>query len=215
MSIFVECLPLGPLPTNCYLCTESKSGYTAVIDPGAWGPQLQQAIADKNVRHIWLTHGHFDHIMGVAQLQQATGARVYVHSADKAMLTDAALNLCAGMGLGEVEPFQADALLRDNDSFGLGPVPVRVIHTPGHTAGGCCFMLEDLLFTGDTLMRGTMGRTDFPTGDYAQLLCSLQKLKELPGDYRVLPGHEAESTLDWERRHNPYMEPEKYGLTAE
>lgn len=210
----IEAFEAGPLPTNCYFLTDEATGKTAVIDPGAYDSQIQRAAQSHDVAMVLLTHGHFDHIMGVGDLVARIGAKVYLDAADAAMVRDPRQNLSGVMRLGAVKPFTPDVLLHDGDTFPLGSLRIRVLHTPGHTPGGCCYLAEDALFSGDTLMGGSAGRTDFPGGDYRALLASLQKLKALPGDWRVFPGHGPESTLDWERRNNPYLEPERYGLTT-
>jgi len=198
----------GPLPTNCYLLTDEKTGETAVIDPGFESQQLTRALSSvglEKVNAILLTHGHFDHIMGVTGIKRLTHAKVYIESDDWHFTTDPALNLSGMMLPASIPTFTADVALNDGEIIELGSLSIRVLHTPGHTIGSCCYLVEDAIFTGDTLMKGTCGRTDFPTGSYAQMLESLKKLKNLQGDYHIYPGHEEESTLEYERKNNPYM----------
>ncbi len=198
----------GPLPTNCYLLTEETSGETAVIDPGFESSELTKAVLAKgkeNVKAILLTHGHFDHIMGVSRIQELTGAKVYIYSDDVMFPNDNSLNMSTLIFSNPVPSFTADVTLNDGDEIRIGSLTVRVLHTPGHTIGGCCYMVENAIFTGDTLMKCSCGRTDFPTGSYPQMLQSLSKLKKLEGDYHIYPGHESESTLEYERKNNPYM----------
>ncbi|NLJ31691.1 MAG: MBL fold metallo-hydrolase [Clostridiales bacterium] len=197
----------GPLPTNCYLLKDEETGACAVIDPGFESRELTDAILAegvKNVRLILLTHGHFDHIMGVNAVKDLTGAKICIHSDDLLFLRDDALNLSSMIPV-PVKPFSADTVLNDGDVIPLGSLKIRVMHTPGHTIGSCCYLVGDAAFTGDTLMKCTCGRTDFPTGNYPQMLESLQRLKHLEGDYHIYPGHEGESTLEYERKNNPYM----------
>lgn len=201
-------IPGGPLPTNCYLLTEEQTGLTAVIDPGFESEELTESVlaaGEGKVPMILLTHAHFDHITGVAKLKKLTGAKVYLHSEELMFVSDSTLN---GSGIfygAEVPEFRIDVPMSDGDEIGLGSLAIRVLHTPGHTAGGCCFLVGDSLFTGDTLMKLSCGRTDFPTGNNRQMRDSLQKLAKLPGDYRVYPGHGPESTLDYERKNNSFL----------
>ncbi len=201
-------IPGGPLPTNCYFLTDDATGDTAVIDPGFDSKELTDAVlaAGKNhVKLILLTHGHFDHIMGVSAIQKRTGAKVCIYSDDMLFTTDNSLNLSTMMSASRLEPFTADIALNNGDTIELGSLSIRVIYTPGHTIGSCCYLVGDALFTGDTLMKCTCGRTDFPTGSYPQMLESMKKLKNLEGDYHIYPGHEGESTLEYERKNNPFM----------
>ena len=204
----IERIAGGPLPTNCYLLTDEEPGLTAVIAPGFESRELEDAVkaagSDK-IRAILLTHAHFDHITGVAKLKSLTGAKVYLHADELPFITDGILNV-SGLFGGEVEPFRVDVPLGDGDEVGVGGLSVRVLHTPGHTRGGCCFLVKDALFSGDTLMRLSCGRTDFPTGSWPQMLGSLRRLASLPGDYRVYPGHGPESTLGYERKNNSFLE---------
>lgn len=204
----IERITGGPLPTNCYLLTDEQTGQTAVIDPGFYNAELADAVQTHKVVMILLTHGHFDHITGVKQLAGSTGAKIYMDEADRAFPQNPELNLSGAMGLAPVESFVPDVLLHDGDEISLGSLQLQVLHTPGHTCGGCCYLTGDAIFSGDTLMCGTVGRTDFPTGSYEEIIKSVKRLRDLPGEWRVLPGHEFETKLSWERANNPYMEAE-------
>ncbi|HEX3038314.1 MAG TPA: MBL fold metallo-hydrolase [Oscillospiraceae bacterium] len=198
----------GMLPTNCYLLSDDATGKTAVIDPGFDSPELEnaiQSVGDGNVSAILLTHGHFDHILGVNKVKSLTNAPVYIYSDDALFPSDNSLNLVDLFSSSKLEPFTVDVALNDGDTIKVGNLRIKVIHTPGHTAGGCCYCVEDAIFTGDTLMKCSAGRTDFPTGSYSQILSSLEKLKNLKGDYHLYPGHGEESTLEFERTNNPFL----------
>ena len=204
----IECISGGPLPTNCYLLTDEQTGKTAVIDPGFYNSQLEKAVQKHQVVMILLTHGHFDHITGVKKLAVETGAKIYMDAADSDFPMKPELNLSSAMGLDAIEPFVPDVQLHDGSTIELGSLQIKVMHTPGHTRGGCCYLVGDTLFSGDTLMCGTVGRTDLPTGSYEEIRKSVQRLRDLPGEWRVRPGHEFETKLSWERSNNPYMEAE-------
>lgn len=196
----------GPLPTNCYLLTDEETGATAVIDPGFESEELSEAVQNNgNIQAILLTHGHFDHISGVQKIQKLTGAKIYLYSDEILFVKDDTLNLASAFFGSEVPPFRVDVPLNDNDTIQLGNLSIRVLHTPGHTVGGCCFIVEDVIFSGDTLMKLSCGRTDCPTGSYSQILDSLRKLSGLKGDFHVYPGHGSATTLNRERQNNTYM----------
>ncbi len=198
---------LGMLQTNCYLLVDEKTGSAAVIDPGTYEPQLQKMTAKpevKSIDYILLTHGHFDHILGVKKLKEATGAKVAVHMLDKNMLLDPE-ECRAFLHDLEMEPTEPDILLKNGDMITLGSLSIQVIHTPGHTPGGVCYLCGNVLFSGDTLFYGSVGRTDFSYGDSVQMLQSVRRLRDLDGDFQVLPGHGPATSLSAERRQNPYM----------
>lgn len=205
----------GLLPTNCYLLTDDVTGATAVIDPGFEDQELTDAVyalGTENVKAILLTHGHFDHIIGVNKLKNLTNAKIYIYSDDTQFTTDNSLNLAFMAMPLEMEAFTADVVLDDGDIIELGSLKITVMHTPGHTIGSCCYLVENAIFTGDTLMKCSCGRTDFPTGSYPQMLDSLKKIENLDANYHVYPGHECETTLDYERKNNPYMGNDVYDL---
>ena len=196
----------GPLPTNCYMLTDESTGASAVIDPGFVNASLLKAVEEADVQAILLTHGHWDHIAGVAEIQKKTGAKLYIDAEDELFLTDSALNLSVELTGRPLPPLKANVTVSDGDVIPLGNLRIHVLHTPGHTIGSCCYVVEGAIFSGDTLFKMSAGRTDFPTGSYPQLLASLKRLCALEGDYHVYPGHEWETTLGFERKHNPFVE---------
>ena len=194
----IKMMQVGPLGTNCYLLEDEKSKLAAVVDPGGDAPRiLSQAKTDGvEVKMILLTHAHFDHTGGVAELcASLPGVPVYLHPADAALVGS---DVFPAIGAATV-PYE------DGDTVQLGELTIQVLHTPGHTPGGVCLLVGDALFTGDTLFYGSMGRTDFAGGSYEDIMASLKRLAQLPGNYQVLPGHMDTTTLDRERKINFYI----------
>ena len=207
MSVTVDSLALGPVSANTYIVTDDATGETAVIDAGACTDELLDKLNGKNVRYFLLTHGHYDHILGVPALKAHTGAEVLIHKADADCFWDTEKSLASFDRSFSQTPMKADRLLSDGDEIHLGDTVLSVLHTPGHTKGGVCYIdyQDRLNFSGDTLFCLTAGRTDFPGGSFEELMASLITLRNLPGDYIVYPGHNRATTLEHERVRNRYM----------
>jgi len=202
--------PIGELGTNCYVVIDEQSGEAAIIDP-AWFLfkemlDIVDDLAVKKVKYILLTHGHYDHICGVYDAKEYTGAEVAIHAADADCLFDPGKSMSDKSEYTQ-KPLRADLLLADGDVLELGGTRLRVLHTPGHTKGSVCFIEENerALFSGDTLFYRTAGRVDFPGSSKTELMDSLLRLKNLDGDYDVYPGHERKTTLEFERTRNFFM----------
>lgn len=194
---------------NCYLLVDEKTGEAAIVDP-AWYVDEFNDILEKNnakLKYIMLTHGHFDHIFGVHGLKEATGAKVVIHFKDAEHLTDPRKSLAEGNMPEPQIPVSADVLLKEGDVITLGDEEIKVMSTPGHTMGSVCYIIESekTIISGDTLFCMTAGRTDFPDGSDELMIKSLKRLIALEGDYRVLPGHNRETTLESERKRNWYI----------
>jgi len=204
-----ETIPVGPLSVNCYIvgCEESREGI--VVDPGGDVDAIV-ALVQKHglkIRTIINTHGHFDHVGGNREAVVSFGARLLIHQADAPMLGRSA-EIARAYGLqGENSP-EADAHLVDGLEVPFGTCHLKVLHTPGHTQGGCClyFEKEHIVITGDTLFADSIGRTDLPGGSHEQLLESIRtKLFTLPDEVVAYPGHGPETTIGHEKACNPYF----------
>ena len=194
------------MEVNTYIAWYEGSGECVVVDP-AGEPQVTSIlqINGLTLKAILLTHGHFDHILGVARLKKKTGAKVFISKTDACALEGGRESLSYLFGIA-VEPTKVDEYVSDGMVFTEAGITFRALHTPGHTKGGMCYIVEDerVIFSGDTLFNLSYGRTDFPGGSADELYESIMfRLFSLEGDYRVLPGHESETTLDFERKHNP------------
>lgn len=193
--------------TNCYIVQDEGTGRTAIIDPGEFNETIKEQIdkiGNEYIDYILLTHCHIDHILGAKKLHEYTGAPVVIHFADAAGLGNNDVN-CINYFSGSGEAPTANKTVRDGDRFRLGDLTVKVLHTPGHTIGSCCYIIDDTIFSGDTIFRLSCGRTDLPTGDGAKLSRSLRKIADLDGDYKIYSGHGDPTTLDFERKRNVYI----------
>ncbi len=201
----IEAFVVGFLGTNCYLVHDGKSA--VIIDPGADGERILARAEDLGVKieYVFLTHGHFDHTMSVKGITDKTGARLVSTEGERLRLTDASVSGHTMLRNREFTPLYADVEVRDGEIITVGDMKFMFLITPGHTEGSVCIMAEDVIFSGDTLFKGTCGRCDLAGGDISDMFKSLRRLYELSGDYRVLPGHEEETTLSRERTENPYM----------
>lgn len=203
----IKCIPVGVMGANCYVigCEETKEA--AVIDPGGDVKVILAELKAQglNLKYIINTHGHIDHIAGNDELREATGAELMIHELDAPRLIDAQRN---GSGLlGRVIAYKpADTMLNEGDVINVGNVKLEVLHTPGHTEGGICLSTKGVVFTGDTLFNESIGRTDFPGGNYEDIIKSIkQKLMIMPDETVVLSGHMGDSTIGHERKYNPFL----------
>lgn len=204
----VETLPLGPMPTNCHII---RQGDTAIIiDPADRSEYVENLVKNCKDAAVFLTHGHFDHIQGVAKLSRL-GAKVYVHHDDAPALSSSELSMADYFGFSHT-PCHADFTFSDGDEFDFEGLKLRVIHTPGHTPGSCCFIVDNAIFSGDTVFKGTVGRTDTFGGSTSALLKSLEKLKSLNGSYTIYTGHGESTDLSFEKKNNIFFNREKNGL---
>lgn len=201
-----EIFTVTPLATNCCYLVDKETGKSAVIDPGDKSEKLIEQINKDGgkLEYVILTHGHYDHLGFAKELAEMFSAKIVTGEKDSEFLENQKLNLSYNHGL-KFTPFKADKLLSDGEEFNLGNTTIKYLSTPGHTIGSGVYIFDDTMISGDTLFCESYGRTDLPTGDDNMMLASLKKLKNLDGDYKVIPGHGMATTLDHERKYNPLM----------
>ena len=202
-------LPSGALQANTYLAVDEKTNEGFIVDPGGYKKVLTKEVRDNdvNIKYIILTHGHSDHICGVNEHKaEFPDAKIVAYKDEEAMLENPNLNQSPGFGV----PYstKADILVSDGDELKVGDVTLKFIHTPGHTEGGMCIYVKEAkaLFSGDTLFRQSIGRTDFPGGSYKEIMDSIRKkLFLLPDDTNVFPGHMGTTSIGFEKENNPFV----------
>ena len=202
-------LPSGALQANTYLAVDEKTNEGFIVDPGGYNKVLTKEVRDNdvNIKYIILTHGHSDHICGVNEHKaEFPDAKIVADKDEEAMLENPNLNQSPGFGV----PYstKADILVSDGDELKVGDVTLKFIHTPGHTEGGMCIYVKEAkaLFSGDTLFRQSIGRTDFPGGSYKEIMDSIRKkLFLLPDDTNVFPGHMGTTSIGFEKENNPFV----------
>lgn len=200
---FITC----PIQVNTYLAfDETKKGF--IVDPGGYSLQLTETVrkGGVDVEYIILTHGHGDHISGVEDfLRDFPKAKVVAYVQEREMLKDPHLNESLGI-CGKAVSLEADQYVNDRDTLKIGNTELTFVHTPGHTKGGMCIMADGCVFSGDTLFRASIGRTDFYGGDFSEIIRSIkEKLFVLPDNTIVYPGHMSETTIGYEKEHNPFV----------
>lgn len=203
----IQQLVLGMVQTNCYLVTNSKERQTIIIDPADQTDTITSKLTAMGVKPvaIFLTHGHFDHMLAADALRKRYEIPVYALDREEEILTDAGKNLSAHWS--HAHTMSADRYVKDGEKLQIAGFEAEVLHTPGHTVGSCCYYFsnEEVLFSGDTLFAESVGRTDFPTSSAAKMRESLKRLLfELPEQTKVYPGHGEMTTIGHEKRYNPF-----------
>jgi len=221
--MIVKMLTIGPLGTNCFVVWCERTKEAVVIDPGfsteSEGKRTVLRTVDANgltVKYIINTHGHADHTSGNAVVKKATGAPILIHELDAPLLGESGKDWASMFGYQVVSP-PADKILKEDDTIHFGRCTLTVLHTPGHTEGGISLVGNDCAFVGDTLFQGSIGRTDFPGGNYEALLHSIkEKLARLPDNFTIYPGHGPATTIAQEKSSNPFiLSPELYAPEGE
>lgn len=201
MAIQAEKITVGQLETNCYIIYDDE--VCVIIDPGSEPEKILEKINGRRTAAILLTHGHFDHIGAAARLREETGAPIYIHKGDAEMTTDPVKNLSFMTGI-PPEPFSADAFVNDGDELSFGEIRLKVLHTPGHSEGGVCYCAGAVIFGGDLIFRGSIGRYDY--GSFADEMKSIGRvLSSFPDETLIYPGHGAHTSVGYEKKNNPYV----------
>ncbi|MGN1410927.1 MAG: MBL fold metallo-hydrolase [Oscillospiraceae bacterium] len=203
----VETLPVGELQANCHIVINEELKSTVLVDCGGQPIKILEYLRSQGlgVSAILLTHGHYDHFEGVAKVKECTNCKVYISKQDSNMLTSDILSLAKSLDYDKFNPVDDFITIQDGETISESGFDFKVLSTPGHTAGSVCYLSDDCLFTGDTLFKNSMGRTDFPTGSYFEMQKSLKRLYELEGNFKVYPGHNSNTDLQSERKNNPCM----------
>ncbi len=202
--MIIKTIPNGILQANTYVLIDEETKEAAIIDSGGEFEIINDALEKygAKLKYILNTHAHFDHVMGEKEAQERTGLPVYVHEDDKILLENLKRQ-AAFFRIGEAEAPENIKTFDENTVFKLGNQEIKVIHTPGHTPGSVCFLVGDALISGDTLFYGSIGRTDFEGGSFAQISDSIQnKLFKLDENITVYPGHDAQTTIGYEKKYN-------------
>jgi glyoxylase-like metal-dependent hydrolase (beta-lactamase superfamily II) len=205
--VLIKTFVLAPMESNAYILADAGTRAAALIDPGIGSEHLLEALGADRLRleYVINTHGHFDHVYCDGFFTSKTGARLLIHEADVPLLQQMP-EFARHYGFSVADPPRPDGFLRDGEVLSVGDLVVRVYHTPGHSAGGVCLHVGDALFSGDTLMAGSIGRTDIPGGSYPELIASIRKkLLVLPDATVVYTGHGPQTTIGDEREYNPFL----------
>lgn len=207
MNFNIRKIMSGPLAVNSYLVwnCDTKEGF--IIDPGAYNATMKNIIEEENInlKYIILTHGHCDHIGGVPDIKKIYGSEIVAAEAEIPMLSDVNYNMSREM-LGVSVEFVPDIIIERDKTLQLCSADIKFIMTPGHTEGGMSILLGDVLFSGDTLFRASIGRTDFRGGNFDVLMSSIkEKIFKLPDDTKVYPGHMGSTTIGYEKEYNPFV----------
>ena len=204
----IEKFVIGPIGTNCYVAGNQDTKECFIVDPAVFSEDVMEYIEKEGLtlKAVLLTHGHGDHIGGIEELVKRYGILVYAHEEEKELLGDAKLNMSPSFG--PAVEFTDAVYVKDMECLDIAGFHIQVLYTPGHTAGGCSYYLEKegVVFSGDTLFWGSVGRSDFPTGNTEDLIRSIkEKLMALPDDTIVHAGHRSETTIGYERERNPFI----------
>ena len=201
-------IPTGTMQANCYIVETEKAA--VIIDPGYLEKDISAYIAKnpEKIKFILLTHRHFDHLNGAMAVKKLTGAKIVINELDEGGLYSDLLSLSnmAGTFYGKADPdAHADIYVDEGDTVTASDIVFKVLYTPGHSEGGVCYLCDNILFSGDTLFKGSIGRTDFPSSDNTQMRASLDRLSQLPDNTVVYPGHGPFTSIGAEKATNMFL----------
>ena len=204
--MIIETIPVGPLQSNAYIVGDEETRQAVVIDPGDEGDRILEFVKANNLKinEIICTHAHFDHVGAAGDIKKETGAKIIMHKEDLETYS-LAKDQAAFWGFQVDDLPQPDGYVGEGDELKVGNLSFKVMHTPGHSKGGICLYGEGIIITGDTIFKGSIGRTDFPGGSIEELKSSFRRIIELPDDTRVLSGHGPETTIGYEKQTNFFM----------
>jgi hydroxyacylglutathione hydrolase len=206
-DLIIKMLVVGPIQANCYIVGCEKTGEAAIVDPGDEADRIVQVLNENKLtaKYIIDTHGHFDHVGANKQVKEMTGGLIVIHPKDTHMLSELS-RAAATWGMNVENSPAPDLEVNEGDVITVGTIEFKVLHTPGHTPGGISLYTDNIVLVGDTLFAGSIGRTDFPGGDYQALISNVrEKLFPLGDDVQVLSGHGPVTTIGRERQHNPFF----------
>lgn len=197
---------VGEIYTNCYLVEDIDTGKLLVVDPGGKSSKLVDQIKNRGgkLEYILLTHAHFDHVSFVHCLQEMFNPIVCCGEYEKELVGDNVKNCAMDLNI-KVDDFSVSKYLKDGEVISFGNSLITYMHTPGHTVGSGIYIVDDVIFSGDTVFCGSVGRTDFPTSSMSDMMKSINKISNLDGEFKILPGHDRTTTLSYERKHNPFF----------
>jgi len=208
--MIIKLLTVGPFAANCYIVGSTSTNQGMIIDPGADAGTIMRTVQQTglSISIIVITHAHMDHVGAIREVQQKTNAKFAVHEAEKGFVFSTPMRMLTSLGVSPVKsPPRPDRLVKDGDLIDIGDLHFEVLYTPGHSSGGICLLGHGVVFSGDTLFKLGIGRTDFPGMSHERLMNSIrEKLMVLPDETIVYPGHGPATTIGDERRGNPFLQ---------